>query len=186
MKRSSLLFIILITGSSVFASPIQEGFVIRNYSGQTVIITVDYNDDPDNVFYPGVFLTWRQNISIYDINLIISAHHSENEREMRIRPNQYRTIIDYYPTGNIDGYEAYTRLDQIPFMDKMRSIYKSLRIATEDGQMVITLENLGEQIIKKTINQSGEISYHLEIFDDDLGTGRSAYDLGIGRPASEW
>jgi hypothetical protein len=178
MTRFFLFFILLITGSSVFASPIKEAFLVRNYSSQTVIITVEYNDDPDKFFYPpGAFLSWRQNLSIYDINLAIAAHHSADESEFRVRPNQIRTIIDYYPIGNIDGNEAYTRLDQIPFMDKMRGIYKSLIIATEDGQKVITLENLGEQIIKKTIGPSGEVSYHLEIFD---------YDLGIGRPASEW
>ena len=77
--------------------------------------------------------------------------------------------------GNIDADEAYSRLDQIPFMEKMKSIFETLTISTEDGKKIITLENLGDQIIKKNVAPEGT-SYHLEIFDYDF----------VCKPASEW
>jgi len=166
--RSILLFILFISSSTVFAlSPIKETFVIRNYSSKTVIINVEYSDDPDKIFYDE--RSWIQNL--YGINLTFYAHVLD-AREFRLKPNQIITIIDYYPRGND---EVYTRLDNISFMDKIKSIYKSLRIAIEDGGKVITLENLGEQIIKKNAVPGG-ISYYLEIFDYDLA----------GKPAAEW
>jgi hypothetical protein len=85
--------------------------------------------------------------------------------EIRIKPNQNFLILDYYPMGNPDGYEAFTRLDQIPYIDKMRSIYKSLRIVTEDEKIEINLENLGSQIIKKYNEPGGGRTYYLDIFD---------------------
>ena len=69
------------------------------------------------------------------------------------------TDIKYYP--------LYEGLDQIPFMEKMKNIFKTLRIATEDGRKIITLENLGEKNIKLNVNAMG-VFYTLEIFDYDL------------------
>ena len=90
-------------------------------------------------------------------------------------------LLDYYPwASDVPSYSnahLYTQLDKIPVMEKMRSISKTLKIATEDGQKVITLENLGEQIIKKNSSiGTRSAAYFLEIFDYDL----------VGKPASEW
>jgi hypothetical protein len=58
----------------------------------------------------------------------------------------------------------------------VKSIYKLLRIATQDGSKIITLENLGEQIIKKQMPTDGiGALYIIEIFDYDI----------VGKPASE-
>ena len=173
MSKHILFFILLIFSNEVSAmSPIKEIILIRNYSSRIVTITREYRDDPSRIINIHTGRTWRQ--TIHGINLTFTDL-SLNLNEISILPNRARQLIDYYPMGNIDGYEAYTRLDQIPFMDKMTSIFSSLRIATEDGQRVITLENLGEQIIKKNIAPGGT-AYILEIFDYDFE----------GRPASEW
>jgi hypothetical protein len=169
--RCLLIFLLLTSGGSVFAmSPIEEAFVIRNYSSKVIIINVEYSDDPGKRFYDES--SWQQNVN--GINLTFYSHLSKAS-EFRLRPYQVITILSYYPMGNTDGHGAYTRLDRIPFLGKMKSVYKSLRIATEDGEKVITLENLGEQIIKKNVG-SGGIAYYLEIFNYDL----------VGKPGSEW
>jgi len=172
MKKYILLFIILIFVSEAFAlSPRRENIIIRNYSSQFVIVTKEYNGDPSKIFNAPETRSWRQNI--FGVNLSISDLHLERS-EIRVRPNQEITILRYEPFGSIDRWE---RLAQIPFMDKVRSMYQTLRIATEDGSKVITLENLGEQIIKKHVPDDGiGPSYIIEIFDYDLAS----------RPASEW
>ena len=138
-----LIFILLTSSGSIFAmSPIKEDFVIRNYSSKEIIINVKYSDDPGKKFYNE--RAWRQNVN--GINLDFNSYLSETS-EFRLRPYQVMTIIDYYPMGNIHGDGAYARLDQIPFMSKMKSIYKSIKISTEDGEKVITLDNLGKQIM---------------------------------------
>ena len=173
MKKTILLMIIFVSGLNAFAfSPIKEYFLVRNYSSKTVIITREYKDDPTKIFYAPETRSWRQyiegvNLTFQDLDL--------GKSEIRILPNKTLTFLDYYPMGNIDGDEAYSRLDKIPFMEKMKSIFETLTIATEDGKKVITLENLGDQIIKKNVAPGGT-SYHLEIFDYDF----------VGKPASDW
>jgi hypothetical protein len=166
MIRRIILFILLIaiiTSGSVFATSLRkEHFIIRNYSSKTIIITVEYSDDPDKRIYPGKFPGWVQNV--YGISLDIASVFFEG-REYKVEPGRDTSPLEYYPWGNPDGKGAWAQLDQIPFMDKMRSIYKSIRVATEDGQKVITLENLGDQAIRKNVSTSGEVSYNLEIYD---------------------
>jgi hypothetical protein len=174
MKKYILLFIILFFVFEVFAiSPITESIVIRNFSSKTVIITRDYQDDPSKIFFVPESRSWSQDI--HGINLTF-RDLDIGRPEIRVLPNQVRTILEYYPWAPIDLRELlFLQVSQIPFMEKMNSIFKYLRIATEDNSKIITLENLGDQIIKKNITPGG-ISFIIEIFDYDL----------IGRPGSEW
>jgi len=173
LKKSILVIILLLSELNVFAfSPIKEYFLIRNYSSKIIIITREYKDDPTKVFYLPETKSWRQYIK--GVNLTFRDLDLE-KTEIRILPYKTVTILDYYPMGNTDGEDAYSKLNQISFMEKMKSIFETLKISTEDGKKVITLDNLGDQIIKKNVAPGGT-SYHLEIFDYDF----------VGKPASEW
>ena len=203
MIRRILLIILLITGSSVFAMSKMERFIVVNNTGQNIIITKEYSDDPSKVFktpgFRGAPLEWYQDI--HDVTIRIQDNRNantnfriEDEREYwLIAPDDYQLIVYYIPLLNgtmyTDDGATYRRLDQIPFMDKMRSIFKSLTIATEDGQILITLENLGEQIISKsptTYREDGSVARDI-VYYLELGIrGATGIDLGIERLASEW
>jgi len=169
MIKHFFLVVLLIAGGSVSAfSPHTETFVIRNYSSKPVMIYVEYSEDPSKIFYGDS--SWTQDVDGLNLNFRVYLGEAE---EYWLQPHQVIAIIYYYPRGND---EVYRRLDQIPFIVKMKSIYKTLRIVTEDGKKVITLENLGDQIIKKAGVVTESVSYYLEIFDYDL----------VGKPAKEW
>jgi len=151
-------------------SPRVESIIIRNYSSKTVVITREYSDDPSKIFNAPETRSWTQNIQ--GINLSIRDLYLERS-EISVKPNQEMTILRYEPFGSLDRW---VRLDQIPFLEKVKSIYKLLRISTQDESKIITLENLGEQIIKKQMPADGiGALYIIEIFDYDI----------VGKPASE-
>jgi hypothetical protein len=181
-KNAALFFLLLVA----VAGPIfsitwaQEGFVIQNYSSQVVIITVEFNDDDTNWVYHSE-LHWTQIIN--GVYFDVSDRAFFGNSKIRLLPNITRTIVAYLPMT-----------DDIPFMDKMKGFFKSLRIETEDGKKVITLENLGEQIIMKykPRGEMGPRNYFLDIFDPGFtGKPESLKGYwkpaeGVWKPASEW
>jgi hypothetical protein len=151
-------------------------FILYNYSSQDVIITWSFlADTSEEVF-------WFQQ-EIHGLNLVITPI-SLTRNEYRLVSKSRIVLISYYPLSTVPtlswierfrlGIDLYDELDKIPFMVKINSIFKTLIISTADGQKVVTLENPGEQIIKKDVLD--EMYYILEIFDYDF----------VGRPASEW
>jgi len=169
LRNWLLLFILLLFSNVLFAfSPKREGLMIRNYSSKNVIINREFWEDPgtkldsDNA--------WQQ--TVFDMPLIITDLLALFNSTI-VRPNRELEIIRYYPLGP-QLVEKHEKLEALPFMDKMRAIFKTLEINCNDGKKIITLDNLGEVVIKKWVG--GEIWYFIEIFDYDL----------IGKPASEW
>ena len=171
MKRYLFIFFLFSFSSNIFSLTVKyESFVIHNYSSKNVIITRDFFNDISKAINSK---WWEQNIQ--GLNLTIGAPLLES-REIVLAPNKVINIVEYYPWAPVDSREIfYDQLNQIPFLNKMRSIFKFLKIEIEDGTKFITLENLGEQIIKKNVTIGG-VSFHLEIFDYDY----------IGKTATEW
>lgn len=172
MKKLPILLIVsfaMINPAYSF-SPKIESFVIRNYSSKSVVVNRE--------FWEGISSAeqnymWEQKVG--SINLMIKDFISIVNRNV-VRPNSSLVIIEYFPSVPIKESAAmYSRMNDMPLMDKIKAIFKSLTISTDDGKKIVTLDILGDQIIKKMV-LSGETAYILEIFDYDL----------VGRPASEW
>jgi hypothetical protein len=169
IKRKAFLFLMSVIGVNGFTMrPITEGIYVRNFSSKTVIISREFIADVNDADY-----NWKQDISggKYDLFINVSkAGFITDVRKLAPNGKEPELIIFYYPwptaSFSFDGepWESkdylWKRFDQIPFMEKVHNIFKSLRIATEDGSKVITLENLGEQVITK----SGR-DYIIEIYD---------------------
>jgi len=138
MKKNGafLLSLMLFIGSMAFSlTPERESLEVRNRSSQTLIISREFNNTHKNSNLET--RRWEQNIcglvlTVTDILLGMN--------EYKLFPGEELIVIYYDPVT--------PRLEAIPFMDKMRNIFKSLRIATEDGKTVITLDNL-EQYVRK-------------------------------------
>ena len=175
MSRKLLIFVFLLAGYSIYAtSPIMEYFEVRNYSIQTILITREYRNDPDKIFYTPETHSWIQNICgmnmmFTDVNLEI------NERRVTSDLFRNRAIILYYSPGPnmdrlINGIPDWKYLDQLPFLDMMQSIYSSFVVTAENGEIIFTLENLGERI-KREVTAGGLRYYYFEIFDSDIING---------------
>jgi hypothetical protein len=153
---------------NVFASrPKTEQIYIWNRSSKVLIITaefVEYPLPPQLAENPVRFRPpWFPFISGFYFGIYMTHLW---ERECRVYPNRGIVLVDYYgPSLDV--------IDKIPFMEKMRGIFKSITISTEDGENVITnvltSENLCERMMStKSRDTYYGISYSLLIYDSDL------------------
>jgi len=165
------VFLILICSNLFATSPKVEAFTIRNYSSKNVVVNVEFWESTGGK--PEFNYIWEQ--SIFGIPLAISDELAIIGTNI-LRPNRVVSIIQYFPLGfDAQPNEKYDKMFELPFMGKIRAIIKKLEIICNDGKTIITLENLGEKIIKRNETVGG-VFYTLEIFDYDL----------LGKPASEW
>ena len=170
-----ILFFITIANQLFSLSILRERFYIINSSSKTLIINKEYRDDPTKVYssynpnsWPYEPWHWDQNVCginlwFTDSNLI--------RNEIRVLPNRIISIIAYSPGANlggiVNGIEVTLYLDQLPIINIIRSLFSEFTVATEDNNILITLDNIEERIIRRG-DTVGGASYILEIFDSDI------------------
>ncbi len=184
-KNICILIMLAIFNQVVFSMSIRlESLYIYNYTDEEIVVNVVFQDgvithrggalDPRNpnhgyVEVGGVGISIRNEIG------------SGSKHVVRLRPNRYLNVIEYYPFGksNLDlKRDPYDQLDQVPFMEKMNTIFKKLEIVSEYG--TITLDNLGDFLVKK-VDSGGGRGYDLEISYQTL----NGFDIGY-KPGLEW
>lgn len=157
MKINRFIFslVVFFVGEIAFCTPqSRELFIICNNSNKTVIIIREFSDVSKSS-NPKNDLFWSQKINVYKLSIFASSFTSS---EIRLLPSQSVDLVRISPW--------FLELDEvIPFMDKMRSIFKLLSIITEDQKLLITLDNLEEYVVKHEY-PIGPM-YILEIHDSD-------------------
>jgi|BioPla2DNA2_1021312.scaffolds.fasta_scaffold52204_2 hypothetical protein len=170
MKKVCLLVCISIffLGQIFSFSKRIETLSVINYSAMTVSIEAEFN----------------AGVATQEENYFLTETIRDLTLEVKDRVRNYKTITPYnradlhecFPLSSTLGNDnLYERMLELPFMEKITAIYKKLIIKKEDGSIVLTLDTLGDKIIKKKVLR-GETVYYIEIFDYDLE----------GKPASEW
>jgi hypothetical protein len=144
-----LLFINNILFATTFST---EKVEVRNYSSKRVVVNWEYQEGPSD--QSGYYSLWDQTVcgiglAIRDLLFGFNANI--------VRPNQKIVIIEYFP-----DWWNYDNMDALPLMDKLNSIFKKLEIVCNDGETIITLENLGERIIKKERSAGRPATYILK------------------------
>ena len=157
--RVFLLCMFFVTGNLSFARPVDQIIQIRNNTSQTLIVTAVYLNNPLEVLTETFPQVWIKNLN----GIRVYMRNSFNAGEIRIRPNWAEINIAAYDAVINEGWE---RLAQMSFMEKMRGIFKSLRIAAEDGSKVITLDNLEDQIIEVPTGPGIRGGYYTIIIND--------------------
>jgi hypothetical protein len=145
----------------IFASPRIEIFRIRNYSSKNVLVEAEFLEGTGG----SVEFNYMWEQIVCDMEFMVKDSMAVVQSNI-IPPNRYLNVIEYFPMNYLDGTN-YERMVSLPFMDKLRGIFRRLDIICDDGKTIITLENLEEQILKKNVFGGG-VSYTLEIFDYDL------------------
>ena len=150
-KKTLLLIIMFFIAGSAFSfSRRIETLSVHNRSSKTVIITREFSDASKN--YNPITRSWRQNLFGLETTIRPTLFGAD---EIRVPPGRNIEIVVYQPVSHILG--------AVFFDNIMRSIFNSLRIATEDAKTVITLDNLEEHTVKKLF--SGEIAFVVYIYD---------------------
>jgi len=160
MEIKKILFVFIMFFFNIIVvfsfSPKREAFIIWNYSSKNVIVEREYFES-----YRGIQefnYMWEQDVfgmtlSINDMLEVVNTNV--------IEPNQYLVIISYFPLGpQLD--EKYNLLNRLSFVEKMKGIFKKLNIIFNDGNNIITLDNLNNSTIKQW-----DRAYVLEIFDNN-------------------
>lgn len=150
-SRFILFFVFFLIGSTVFSfSRRIETFVVQNDSSQPVVITRTFSDIGKN--NNQWIRRWSQNIC--GVSLTITDNLI-GLNEFRLLPGRSIEVVKFTPVT--------PRSEEIPFMNKIRGIFTSLRISTEDGATTITMDNLEEHIVIEVF--PGETAFVVYIHD---------------------
>lgn len=161
-KNIFTLFLLCLVISSVFCRPGPLiNLRIDNYTQQTIFIEYELlngNSDKERNYF------WTQEIN----EQLITIHDTlYNGSIAKIRPNYKKSIIEYYSTGKLtDLVERFKGIRPIPVMTLLKSTYKELKIYTENGSRIITLDTLENENVMKYDNGES-IGYVLEIYEKD-------------------
>lgn len=164
MKIKYLLFIIILTAvfKTYSLSPRVESFSIVNNSSINISIDREFREGLPT---SKTNYMWIQKVD--DTNIVIKDFISIVNKNI-IHPGEDLCVIEYFPSTSIEDSDImYTKIDDIPFINKINAIFKSFILLGEDGKVLLTLEDLYEKSIKKKIF-AGETAYTIEIFDFDF------------------
>ena len=156
MKKNRITFLVifLFIGNDIFSIPqSRESFIIRNNSSKTLIINREYNEASLNRDIDTI--SWTQDINGFELNILPDLIDAS---KIELLPGRNITIVQLFP--------YFSNLDEIPFIDKMRMIFNSLEILTEDGEIIATLDNLEKHIVKQIVAIGPR--YFFDIYDRDF------------------
>ena len=160
IKKWLCLFALLLISNALFAlSPPRMLIAIKNSSSNDVIINMEFWYGPGSNLIPNIVFPedmWYQTISGIPLTIGVSLTVL---RTQIIQPGQDINIISY--TGSLGQFNE---MVSIPFMVVMNAIFENLKIIYNEGEGVITLENLEEYKIEKHVFTGAGV-YLLEIFD---------------------
>ena len=177
MKSKNWLFIIIMLFfcNAVFSfTPKREAFIVWNYTNKNIIVEREFLDiigggiQENNYFFEK---------NVYDMTLSICDILGVVNNNV-VKPNQYLMIINYFPLGP-QLNEKYNKLYALPFIDKMKIIFKRLEIKY-DGNSIITLNNLDKMAIKRW-----DRTYILEIFDNAHGKNTTSENIDVNAASME-
>jgi hypothetical protein len=132
-------------------SPNKEYIQIENHTGKEIFIIKEFNEQT-------VQHRWQQTIE--NIDLIIE----DNQYLYSINPGKFDTLIKYYPNYGYGIFSHYYyKLNEIPILEKLNAILKTLIITDSDGNILLTLADLRENDIKKEISNRQNY-YKVEVF----------------------
>ena len=167
MKKYAALCICIVFFSPIFSlSPRIESLRVVNYSSQSIIVEIEFN----------------AGVAVQEKNYFLEQPLRDFTLMVKDRLRNYNVILpsdssclhECFPLDFLSG-NRYEEMLALPFMEKITAIYKKLTILKEDGTVVVTLDTLGDRMVKKAVSY-GQTAYYIEVFDDDL----------VGKPASEW
>ena len=148
-----VVFLLFLSNNIYSMSPRREYLVLRNYSSYNVIVNIEFWYGPGSNIESSV--AWHQNI--LDMTISIRDMLSVVDSNV-IQTNESKQIIGYYPLGP-QLEDKYIKLFSLPFMDKMKVIFKVFEVILND-ETIINLNNIEEWVI-----QEWEGVYVLEIYD---------------------
>ena len=153
-KSFFILSILFFLCNNLNAMSPRRGFlVLRNFSSYNVTVNMEFWQGPRSNIESNI--AWHQNV--FDMTLSIRDNLSLIESN-EIWPNESIQIISYFPLGP-NLVEKYHRLFAIPFIEKIRSIFRTFEIVHQ-GNIIITLNNIEEW----SIHEADGV-FVLEIFD---------------------
>jgi hypothetical protein len=139
----------------------REYFQIINRSNRNIKVTAEFSERESNNAWE-----WDQNIGSINIHVRIDFNSGTNTRVLY--PEETFGIVSYSPNySSFEFGEYYYKLQNLPILEKLNAIFKSLVIYNEDGEILLMLENFNETIIKKSTSTYNVNYYYIEIYEPE-------------------
>jgi hypothetical protein len=147
-----LVFIVIMSSIINAFSGKGEYLEVVNNRNKEVLIEWTYWEEKDDF--------WRYE-TIFNIALLIDDALLGKINTL-IKPKQKWSFLSYFPTSgplyrDSEGKSMVERLAEIPFMDKLKAIYKELRFLSADGELLASLETLDETSFTTEIIAGGTV-----------------------------
>jgi hypothetical protein len=160
-KRHAILVVSLLIAPFVVSaiSYPRDYLIINNHTDGDIFIVAECWEEPQA---RGV--TWMFNKEVDNLEIAIDIYITD-----KLGPDKqmvYLTFMPYWPRTQIDGRNPYEVLHEIPMLDIVRSVIKSLRITNERGDVLFSLENAEERCFTANVREGEKINYFLDIYDD--------------------
>lgn len=125
--------------------------VVNNRNKEVLIEWTYWEEKTSSIRY--------KNISGVEIKIYDALHYYQ---KAFIAPSNKWSFLDYFPTSgplyrDSEGKSMVERLAEIPFMDKLKAIYKELRFLSADGELLASLETLDETSFTTEIIAGGTV-----------------------------
>jgi hypothetical protein len=129
-----------------------ESIQIRNWSSKDITISKEFKTSNTDIH-------WVQTINDIDLRVDNILHNRV------LAPNKFFNILSYSPSYREGLFsENYKKLDDIPIMEKINNILKTLIITDTNGNILLTLGGLKAENIRKDIS-NGQNYYIIDIYD---------------------
>ena len=166
MKRRVCVFIMTLTivCQSFAGLKYLEKIQLINMTDEPIFITYELKNGPSDPLRNYFF-----DVIIQDKWFMI-GDGLFNSSVRCLRPNYIYTILEYnYKDSTGKRIYDFSYVDCIPFMEKILSIYSKLEVKTESGKLLLNLDNIQQQLVRKYVFGKTN-SYMIRIFDfDDNG-----------------
>jgi hypothetical protein len=150
-----IILILLCNGTLFALTPNTESLQIRNHTTKCIKIKKEFKiNTPDR--------RWLQTIDGIELQVQNIPHNCI------LPPSEFFNILSYYPYYELGFFsEYYEKLDDIPILDKVNAILNVLLITDIDGNVLLDLDNLREENIRKDISNKQNY-YIIDIYDKDF------------------
>lgn len=147
-----LVFIVIMSSTINAFSGKGEYLRVQNNRNDEVIIEWTYWEEKKDF--------WRYE-TLFDIDLRIDDALYGRVNAV-IEPLKKWNFLSYFPTSgplyrDSEGKSMVQRLAEIPFVDKLKAIYKELRFLSADGEILTSLETLDETSFTTEIIAGGTV-----------------------------
>ncbi|AEE16755.1 hypothetical protein [Treponema brennaborense] len=157
-KKMAIILLLFLVVEAFSFSIKRETIFIENFTPKSLFVYYEFCDEKAELIQEFEnFTRWHKTIQNILVDLQIPK-----KKSIEILSNRYILLIEHYPILYSGKYlDVLNELSAIPFVVKMKQIFRKFEIIGEDGVILVSLENLEDQVI---VFNPDAYEYTIEIY----------------------